>query len=242
MGEVALAHQVVGVEGFLDVGVVNTDRHTHQHVLRAFSHFTVELEQVGALQGLESEVIVVVVSTVVDVVVEHIGVGHDDLVHLFGDERSVLVGLGVNVLTKVGDDIGEGVLGGAVEVVHADTGSKATVVRVMRSQGGGRFSSELVELSGGDTIVEALDGQLGNVAGVNPCRVKTFGEFDEFFVNRIKAYIFSLAFPVDNLHSHDSFLLVCSNECVISFFVRVRFKSLRPQRNAVVRFREKRCP
>ena len=242
MGEVALAHQIVGVEGFLDVGVVNTDRHPHQHVLWAFSHFTVQFEQVGALQGLESEVIVVVVSTVVDVVVEHIGVGHDDLVHLFGDERSVLVGLRVNVFTKVGDDIGEGVLGGAVEVIHADTGGKTTVVRMVRSQGSGRFGSELVEFSGGDTIVETLDGQLGNVTGVNPCRVEAFGEFDEFFVDRIKPYIFSLAFPVDNLHSHDLFLLVCSNECVISFFVRVRFKSLRPLRNAVARFQGKRCP
>ena len=81
VGEVALAHQVVGVERFLKVRVMNAHGHTHQHVLGSLGHFAVELEQIGALKGLETKVVVVVVSAVVDVVVEQIGIGHDDFVH-----------------------------------------------------------------------------------------------------------------------------------------------------------------
>ena len=242
MGEVALTHQVVGVERFLDVGVVDANSDTHEHVLRSFSHLTVEFEQVGALQGLETEVVVVVVSLVIDVVVEYLGVGHDDLVDFLGDERSVLVGFRVNVFTKVGDDIGERFLGRTVKVVDADAGRQSAVVGVMRGQRSRGFSGELVQLSGGHAVVEPLDGQLRDVARVNPCGVEALGKFDEFFMNGIKSYIFSLALPVDNLHSHDLILLECSLECVISFFVRVRFKSLRPRRNAVARFRGMRCP
>ena len=91
MGEVALTHQVIGVKGFLDVGVMNAHGNAHQHVLWTLSDFTVELEQVGALERLESKVVIVVVSAVIDVVVEHIGVGHDHVVDLFGDERRMLV-------------------------------------------------------------------------------------------------------------------------------------------------------
>ena len=242
VGEVALAHQVVGVEGFLDVGVVNAHRHAHQHVLRSLSHLAVEFEQVGALEGLESEVVVVVVAVVVDVIVEHLGVRHDDLIHFLRDERCVLVGFRVDVLSEVGDDIGEGRLGRTVEVVHTDACGQAAVIGVMRSERCSGFSSELIQFTGGDAVVEAFDGQLGDVAGVNPNGVEAFGQFHQFFLDGIESHIFSLALPVDNLHGHDSILLRCSFECVISFFGRVRFKSLRPRKIAVGHFRGKHCP
>ena len=80
VSEVAFAHQVVGVECLLDVGVVNADGHAHQHVLWTLCDFAVELEKVRTLEGLESKVVVGVITAVVDVVVENIGVGHDDFV------------------------------------------------------------------------------------------------------------------------------------------------------------------
>ena len=91
VGEVALTHQVIGLKGFLDVAVVNPNGDTHQHVLWTLSDLTIKLEQVGALQRLEAEVVVVVVSAVVDAVVEHIGIGHDDVVDFFRDERCMLL-------------------------------------------------------------------------------------------------------------------------------------------------------
>ena len=42
-----------------------------------------------------------------------------------------------------------------------------------------------------------------NVARVNPFCVEALGEFEELFMDCVKPYIFSLAFPVDNLHGHD---------------------------------------
>ena len=241
MGEVALAHQVVGLECLFDVGVVDSDGHAHQHVLRAFSDFAVELEEVGTLKGLESKVVVGVISAVVNVVVENIGVGHDDLVDFLRNQRSVLVGFRVDVFAKVGDDIGEDVLGRAMEVVNANAGSQATVIGVVGCERRCGFGGELVQLASGHPVVESLDGQLRDVPRIDPRWVEAFRKFDEFFVDGIKSYVFSLAFPVDNLHGHD-LILRCSYESVISFFVRVRFKSLRPQKIAVGRFRAMRCP
>ena len=70
---------------------------THQHVLRALCDFSVEFQEVRALEGLEPKVIVVVIPLVVDVVVQNIGVGHDDFVDLCRDEGGVLVGFRVDV-------------------------------------------------------------------------------------------------------------------------------------------------
>ena len=89
VSEVSLTHQVIGAEGFLDVSVMNAHGDAHQHVLWTLSNLAIQLEQVGALKRLESEVVIVVVSAVIDVIVEHIGIGHNDIVDFFGDERCV---------------------------------------------------------------------------------------------------------------------------------------------------------
>jgi hypothetical protein len=49
VSEPLLGHQVVGFDGGFDIIVVNTASDTHQHVLRPFHHFAVELEQVATL-------------------------------------------------------------------------------------------------------------------------------------------------------------------------------------------------
>ena len=203
VGEITLAHQIVGLERLLDVGVVDSNGHAHQHVLRALCDFSVEFQEVRALEGLEPKVIVVVISLVVDVVVQNIGVGHDDFVDLCRDEGGVLVGFRVDVLAEIGDNVRETVLGGPVKVVDANAGGQSTVVGVMRSQRCRGFGCELVQFPSGHAVVEALDGQLGDVARVNPFCVEAFGEFEELFMDCVKPYIFSLAFPVDNLHGHD---------------------------------------
>ena len=208
MGEVALAHQIVRLKRLLDVVVVDSHGHTHQHVLGALGHFAVQAKQVRALKGLEAKIVVVVVTAVIDVVVEHLGVGHDDIVHFLGNEGGVLVGLGVDVLAQIGDDVGEHILCRAVEIVHADSSRQSAVVRVMGRQRGGGFGSELVEFSRGDTVVKPLDGQLRHVARVHPRWVQPFRKRRQFLVDGIETDIFPFPFSVHNLHGHGSFLLV----------------------------------
>ena len=182
--------------------MVDAHGHAHQHVLRALGHFAVEAEQVGALERLEAEVVVVVIAAVVDVPVEALGVGHDDGVDLFGDERGVLAGLRVNEGPQVVDDLREIVLGGAVQVVDADACRQAGIIRVVRGERCGGLRSELVELAGLDAVVQALDGGLGDEVNVHPAGVQTFGQGRQLFLDRVEANVFPLAVSVDDLHCH----------------------------------------
>ena len=52
---------------------------THEHVLWALNNLLVNLEEVGPLEGLESEVIVVEVASLVNGLVERVGIVFDDL-------------------------------------------------------------------------------------------------------------------------------------------------------------------
>ena len=114
MREVALAHEVVGSERFVNIAVVDAHGDPHEHVLRAFNDLPVQLEQVGTLDGLETEVIVVVIATVVDMAVQSVSVGHDDFVNFLGDERGMFVGFRVDILPQIGDNVGKHILCRAV--------------------------------------------------------------------------------------------------------------------------------
>ena len=71
----------------LDVGLVDTDGDTHQHVLWALHNLLVNLEQVRALEGLEAKVVVVEIPLRIDGLVEGLGVGLDDLAEKAGRLR-----------------------------------------------------------------------------------------------------------------------------------------------------------
>ena len=72
--EPALRQEVVGLDRAREVAAVDADRHAHQHVLRPLDDAAVDAEQVGALEGLEAEVVVVEVAVVDDLGVELLGV------------------------------------------------------------------------------------------------------------------------------------------------------------------------
>lgn len=55
MGEVTLRHKVIGLDDTLEVGAVNTDSDTHDHMLRALGNTSVETEEVGPLEGFETK-------------------------------------------------------------------------------------------------------------------------------------------------------------------------------------------
>ena len=43
---------MVSLKALVHVASMNADRHTHEEVLGAFSNLAIDLQQVGALQGL----------------------------------------------------------------------------------------------------------------------------------------------------------------------------------------------
>ena len=55
VSEVTLRHEIVCLKDSLDVRAVDTDCDTHEQVLWALSHATVDLQKVGTLQGLEAK-------------------------------------------------------------------------------------------------------------------------------------------------------------------------------------------
>ena len=55
MGEITFGHEIIGFDNTLDVRPVDTYSNTHKHVLRPLSGDTVDLQQVGAFKGFETE-------------------------------------------------------------------------------------------------------------------------------------------------------------------------------------------
>lgn len=64
--EPLLRHEIVRLDGSVDVLAVYADRDAHHHVLRPLNGTTVDLEQVGLLQSLEAEIVVVEIAVVDD--------------------------------------------------------------------------------------------------------------------------------------------------------------------------------
>lgn len=128
MGEVLEGHEVVGLNGLLNVLTVNTHRHTHDHLLWSLRNLSVDAEQVGPLKSLETEVLVLEVTVVDDSGVELLGVLRDYFECLLGDHRRVFPVLGVDIVVEVGNDSRELLLGLLVKVRHGDTGSEDGVV------------------------------------------------------------------------------------------------------------------
>lgn len=98
MGKVSLRHEVVGLDDLLEVGTVNTDRDTHDHVLRSLDNLAVDSKQIRSLEGLEPEIVVGEISIVDDGRIEHLFVLHDNLVNVLRDHRCLLAGLWVDPL------------------------------------------------------------------------------------------------------------------------------------------------
>lgn len=59
MREEFVTHQLVGLNGGIDVISVDANCHSHQHVLGSFYYFPIDSEQVTPLKSFEAEVVVV---------------------------------------------------------------------------------------------------------------------------------------------------------------------------------------
>ena len=130
MGEVFVGHQVVRLDRALDIFTVDPNSYPHDHVLRSLGDLAIKTEQVGALQSLEAEVLVVEVSVVDDGGVQLICMFHDDIVGVVCNHPSRLSRLGIDIVVEVGDDSGELLLGLLVEVGDCYASSEDSVIRM----------------------------------------------------------------------------------------------------------------
>ena len=132
MGVELLRHELIHLQGGIEVVLVDADGHSHEHLLRPLNNDAIALEKVRALERLEAKVVVLEVALVVHGGIEALRVGHDDLIDIVRDERGQLVRLWVHVRVELLDGRREGIQGVLVEVGHGDTRSEDGVVRVLR--------------------------------------------------------------------------------------------------------------
>ena len=130
MCKVFAGHQIVCLDRALNVVTVDSDRHTHDHVLWTFCDLAIEAEEVRSLEGLESEVLVVEVSVVDNGRVELGLMLHDAVVCFFADHRRQLAISRVDVVVEILDHGGELLLCLLVEIGDCDTSSEDGIVGV----------------------------------------------------------------------------------------------------------------
>ncbi len=155
--EPLLAHQVVGLDGAVDVGAVDAHADSHEQVLRPLHRPPVHLEQVGLLEGLEAEVVVVEVAVVDDRRVEAVRVGLDNLAQLLRHEWLGAARARIDRIVQVLDHVAEDLLGLLVQVGDGDARRQNGVVRMLGGHGGGRLGSQVVQLDRSDARVKSID-------------------------------------------------------------------------------------
>ena len=209
VGEPALAHQVVGLDGGLDVLLVDADGDAHQQVLRTLGDLAVDLQEVGFLQRLEAEEVVAEVAVVDDRRVEHLAVVPDDLEDIIRDQRSRLVGVRVDVLVEVLHRLAERLLRVLVQVADRDARCQQGVIRMAGRQRRGRLGSEVVEFRRGYAVINALDYFLCNEKRIDVFR-KAVSQFLDTGSDFVESNRFLAAIALEYVHVCGKGLLVSS--------------------------------
>ncbi|KND96032.2 hypothetical protein QG37_07655 [Candidozyma auris] len=155
---------------------MNTNCNSHEQVSGSFGNFPIHSKQVGPLQGLEAEVIVVEVSVVDDGRVQLVLVLTDDVISLFGNHGRVQAGLWVDVLPQDLGHSGESLGGSLVQVRHRYSGSQNRIVWVDGRHVGGGLSSQVVQLDGGNSLVDSRDHSSGDGNGIDMLRVQAVAQ------------------------------------------------------------------
>ena len=83
MSEPLLAHVVVCLESWIQIIEMNTDGASHEHVLWSLSDLSIYFEQIGALQSLETEEVIVEISLVVNDFIDLVSIFDYAFVNIF---------------------------------------------------------------------------------------------------------------------------------------------------------------
>lgn len=91
MGHEFLRQKFVRFNSRINVGTMNPNGHSHQHMLGPFNRFSIDLQQARPFQRFESEVAVAEVSVVNNFRIQTIRIRFDDIVVEFRYERSIVL-------------------------------------------------------------------------------------------------------------------------------------------------------
>ena len=128
---------------------MNANRHTHEHELRTFGNFVVDLEQIGFFQCFETKVIKIKITCVNNGPIQYIFVLNTNVVDFLTDEGSWLTGLRMLVMVKEFAQIGKFGDGHFVQIRNGDACGQDRVIGMQRGHVGSRFGRESVEEWGG---------------------------------------------------------------------------------------------
>lgn len=70
MSEPPLRHHMIGPNDRVNVTLVNSNSNPHQHMLRSFHNFSLDLQKVRPLKGFKAKVIIVKVTVIDDLTVQ----------------------------------------------------------------------------------------------------------------------------------------------------------------------------
>ncbi len=198
----ALAHQVVGFDGRVNVFAVNADGYAHEEVLRTFHHLAVHTHEVGAFEGFEAEIIELKIAVENNGRIEPRLVFLHNAVRVVADQARPVARFGVYVVIEIVYNLGEGLVGLFVQVAHGNTRGKQGIVRVNGGHGSGCFSRQVVEFDGGHAVVKSHDDLLGDFDKVDVIGIETIRHFAEARRDLVERHFLFLTAAFDYLH-HD---------------------------------------
>lgn len=134
MGEPLQTDHIVSADCRLDIGLMNANGDTHDHLLWSLTNQTMDFEKVGFLKGLVTEEVVIPVSLVVDNRIESFLVVLDDIIYILCDEACICSI--INVRVQFLNGVRELVTSLLVKVGDSDSGSKLTTIWVEHVQVG----------------------------------------------------------------------------------------------------------
>ena len=179
MSKPFLGQQIVGLDGGFDVFLVHSDGHAHEQMLRPFRGLAVDLQQVGSLQGLETEEVVLEISIEDDGGVELVGVVLDDLMGLLVDQRRPQTRLGIRVIAQIVDDFGKDFLRLLVEIGNGDSGGECGVIGMLGGHGGRSLGGQVIQLDRGHAVVQTGDDLLSDLDRLDKIGIEPIAELGD---------------------------------------------------------------
>ena len=141
---------------------MDANGNAQKHLLGAFGNFAVGAQQVGALQGLEPEVVVVEIAVVDRRRIQQFAVGLDDFHHVVGNQWRRQARFGADVLVQIPHGLRERLVGVLVQVGYSDTGGQKGKVWVAHRHGGGCLSGQAIQLRGRYPVIKPLNNTHGD--------------------------------------------------------------------------------
>ena len=165
------------------------------------------LEEVGLLESLEAEVVVLEVTVVNDGRVELVLVIPDDALELVRNERAVLARLGVDVPVQLVHGLAEGLGGLLVHVRDGDPRGQLAVVGVLGRQEGRRLRGKVVQLRRANAVKDTRDNLLSDDDRVDMLGVKAVAQLLDARGDLVEGHRLFLPIALDHQHLEASLLV-----------------------------------